>query len=162
LLDIDLGSVERGDQHVYYLNSGPTTGTRSAFHALGGSYISIENLAPVPAVVVERRTDLSWLTTLYSSTENVRISSAQLQDVIININALLRDKKFDDLAFLLASLKFDRVAPEVLIAFARVTYQVRTRIGHWSKFLSNVELSLNSRGIDGKKLLRGLRTPGKA
>lgn len=128
---------------------------RTEFLALGGSY---QTRVRVPRLshVVERRIDLTWLTDLYSSTENVRVSSSQLQTVISNISALLAGKRFDDLAFILASLKFDRVAPEVLIAFARQTAQVRTKIGHWTTFISTAERSLDARGINGKKLLRGL------
>jgi hypothetical protein len=135
---------------VLYLGS-----MRTEFRALGGNY-KVSEQVPRLANVVERRVDLSWLTELYSSNENVRISSSQLQSVISNINSLLARRRFDDMAFLLASLKLDRVAPEVLIAFARQTAQVRNHIAHWTAFIGKAEQSLNVRGMNGKKLLRGL------
>lgn len=129
---------------------------RLVFTALGGEYISSATFPLLPSTVAERSVDLSWLTKLYSSTENMLVSSSQLSNVIVNINLLLKKQRFEDLAFIFASLKLDRLAPEVLLAFARLTFPVRQKIGRWTKFVSNVERSLNSRGLDGKKLLRGL------
>jgi hypothetical protein len=101
-------------------------------------------------------TDLSWLSELYFSGENTRISSEKLTGVIVQINNLLKDRKFDSLTLILNAIQLDRVAPEVMIAFSRLTYPVRKQIPGWAKFVGRVEEALNSRNIDAKAVLRGL------
>ena len=101
--------------------------------------------------------DISWLSELYLSGENTRVSSKTLANAIVNINNLLKSQKFDSFSIVLNALQLDRVAPEVMIAFARLTFPVRLKIPGWAKFVSRVDDALKSRGIDGKLVLQGLR-----
>lgn len=61
------------------------------------------------------------------------------------------------MSIILSTLILDRLAPEVLIAFSRLTYPVRTRIANWPKFVHAAEKTLESRGIDGRRVLAGLK-----
>jgi hypothetical protein len=108
----------------------------------------VEDSRPAPL-------DLSWLFAAVNEGSN-RSSSQQLMKVVSALNSLLKARRFTDLNYMLSKLQPERLSPELMLTFARLTFPVRELLSNWYSFVRKVKKELESREMDSKRMLQGL------
>lgn len=72
------------------------------------------------------------------------------------LNALLKERRFEALNAVFAMLNTSKLTPELMVAFARVTYPVKEFLPGWYGFVRRVKNELDRRDLDSGRLLNGL------
>ncbi len=85
-----------------------------------------------------------------------RSSSEQLMCAIAGLNALLKNRSFDELNLIIGMVHPQRLSPELMLTFARLTFPVRDFLSNWFPFVRKIKNELDRRELDSKKLLKGL------
>jgi hypothetical protein len=102
----------------------------------------------------EEKIDLSWIELAEQPASGT--PSADLVTVIDGINVLLKQGRFFLIDKIFRSLSLEAMEPRMMLAFARTTFPVRTKLDEWRSFVSSVANELDKRGLDSQSLLRGL------
>jgi hypothetical protein len=111
--------------------------------------------APAPKTFAPVSLDLNWLfSAMKGGTE--RSSSEQIMSVITGLNALLKDRRFEELNLIIGMVHPQRLSPELMLTFARLTFPVRDLLSSWFPFVRKIRQELDRRDLDSKKLLKGL------
>jgi hypothetical protein len=99
--------------------------------------------------------DLKWLFSAMRGGPK-RSSSEQLMCAIAGLNALLKNRSFDELNLIMGMVRPQRLSPELMLTFARLTFPVRDFLSNWFPFVRKIKNELDRRELDPKKLLKGL------
>jgi hypothetical protein len=109
------------------------------------------------AVAVEQGSDLSWYFELITrSVSHDGFTRSDTRSMLSNILELVAKGNFSILSALLSNSKTFELNVTLLVALARSTYVVRTKITSWADFIENLRSALSERGIDSDSVLRGL------
>lgn len=113
------------------------------------SHHSAANFA-IPSL---QRSEISWLFSAAASTD---VSGSQLVGKVIDgVNHLIRDKNFRTLDMALEAVP-KRASKHVLVALARSSFPVRTKLVGWQSFIHELKHAFDARQLDGAKLLNGM------
>jgi len=85
-----------------------------------------------------------------------RSSSEELVSCIGALNALLKRGSFDVIDTVLRSVPLDRMSPELIVTFARVTFAVRRHLRAWGQFVLDARSALSQKGLNPAVVLKGL------
>jgi len=99
--------------------------------------------------------DLKWLFAAMKSGTD-RSSSEQLMNTIAGLNEVLKSRKFAELNLILGMIHPQRLSPELMLTFARVTFPVRELLPNWFPLVRRIKNELERRNLDSKQLLNGL------
>jgi hypothetical protein len=113
--------------------------------------------AEEPAAVQDKAVtlDLAWLFSVLAEKPE-RSSSEQILSAIAGLNRLLKNRQFSELNLILGIVSPERLSPELMLTFARLTFPVRDLLSDWFSFVTNVKNELDRRKLDAKQLLKGL------
>lgn len=99
--------------------------------------------------------DLSWLFAAQARGP-AKGSSGDLMAVIAGLNAMLKRREFSMIDKILTIVRPAQLSPETMLALARVTFAVRDKLPHWSRFVRRIRSEITNRGLDAHALLKGL------
>lgn len=85
-----------------------------------------------------------------------RSSSERLLCAIGGLNALLKNRNFEELDLILGMVHPQRLSPELMLTFARLTFPVRQLLPNWFPFVRKIKNELDRRELNSKKMLKGL------
>jgi hypothetical protein len=97
--------------------------------------------------------DLLWLTKLERDN---RATSDELIATINRLYIVLKARNFAQIDVIFRQLNLAKISPEMMLAFIRTTFAVRSKLREWCKFRERVRAELLSRHFDPDILLRGL------
>jgi hypothetical protein len=79
-----------------------------------------------------------------------------LADVYAEMDRALHHRQFVRLDLLLNGLSLDRLSPEILVTVLRATFRAKPKLPQWADTIEKFRSSLEQRGIDSKRALRGI------
>lgn len=79
-----------------------------------------------------------------------------LSAIFVEIDKALYDSQFRLLGRALATISVELLSPQVLVTILRATAVAKDRVPDWSETVRKVREELDRRGLDGKKILRGI------
>ena len=100
-------------------------------------------------------TDLSWVFAAMNNSPQ-RSTSRQIIAAVEGLNGLLKQRNFAELDYIFLIIRPANLSPELMIAFARVTFPVRKLLPSWYQFIRRIKHELDRRNADTGKLLNGL------
>ncbi|WP_277656307.1 hypothetical protein [Seleniivibrio woodruffii] len=98
--------------------------------------------------------DDSWISKLYDTNQNLRRKILKL--AYNKLDTLLIHKRYEQCNSLLSKIKFEQVAPSIIIGILRFTYSARYNLPQWKNTVYNAKNILDGQGLDGKDILDGL------
>lgn len=107
-----------------------------------------------PSPSDERKSDASWIFSAAMSTD--ANGASMVGKVIDGVNELIAARDFKGIDRALARVPTGNTSKHVLIALARATFPVRTKLSTWHTFVHEVQKGLANRGLDHTRLLKGL------
>ncbi|ASP20000.1 hypothetical protein ANTHELSMS3_01289 [Antarctobacter heliothermus] len=146
------------DAHGYLKRSSPWTNLGETPSGVAQYFlVATGNSVPQRVFMTERNPiKLDWFFEAVSLSEKEKISVSQLSQYIKGLNLLIGEERYMMLEKILNdSLKL-RASSRILLAFARASYPVRSKINGWRGFLADVSAKLESEGKDSRKLLKGM------
>ncbi len=99
--------------------------------------------------------EIKWFFELQGSDKNYT-NSEDLIKIINGLNSLMKKHDYEMINIILQTLETSNMSPEMLVAYSRTTYSIRSRITEWSYFITRAKSELSARGFDADKLMRGL------
>ena len=96
-----------------------------------------------------------WLKRVYDEGAD-ECSTKVLAQLIGELKNILRKGEYTKLDDVFSNLELERLAPEVNIAFLRVSATARGKLKNWNSLLQNVRNEFVRRGFDPSKELIGL------
>ena len=104
---------------------------------------------------IDQKSDISWIFLAALSTE--ANGATMVGKVIDGVNALIKARDFKGIDRALRTVPAgENSSRHVLIALARSTFPVRTKLTSWTRFVRLVESCFADRGLDHARLLKGL------
>ena len=79
-----------------------------------------------------------------------------LAEVVAATNQELREGRYQSLGHAIAGLPFGSISPHVISAVLRVMSPAKNLMPNWHVIIDDATASLSSRGLDARRLLRGL------
>ena len=98
--------------------------------------------------------DLSWFIEAHANNEGA--SSATLVNIITGIHLLIKNRDFQMIDMVLRTTRLDRLAPEAIVAFARTSFPIRSRLSEWQRYLQRARKELRRRSLNAVSLMSGL------
>jgi hypothetical protein len=99
--------------------------------------------------------DVSWLSAIQVS-PSVYTSSETLKSMYSNIQTAIEDKQYSVIDNIFSSLQVEKTPVDAMIALLRYSYIEKERFRNWEALLNRATVELDRRGIDSKKIFRGL------
>jgi hypothetical protein len=87
---------------------------------------------------------LNWLLQALSG-DTEKSTSDELVEVINGLNDLLKSRQFSVVDLVLKAVDVKRLSPEMLLAFSRTTFAVRSKLSMWRPFVMKAKQELNRR-----------------
>jgi hypothetical protein len=110
----------------------------------------------VPRSSSQESFKLSWLFDAMKEGQAAEPAVEDLTKYVDGVNALLSKKNFALLSALLGSIDTKKVSNRTLVTLARSVAPARSHVPKWRAFLMEVASTLDARGKDAEKLLKGL------
>ena len=79
-----------------------------------------------------------------------------ISDLFVEIDRALHSSHFRLLGQTIKAIPVDAMSPPILVSLLRATAAARTELPGWSQVLTDVRAVLERRGLDSRKLLRGV------
>jgi hypothetical protein len=98
--------------------------------------------------------DTSWFFRALEADQETGL--AILEEVIVGINSLIKAQRFGLLNSMLEDMPTAVTSQHILLALARSTFAVRSKLPKWKPFVLRVKLGFEARGLDANRLLMGL------
>lgn len=76
--------------------------------------------------------------------------------IIVNLNRLITDGKFDQVDDVLSNLNPEQESPAVMVTYLRVTYAARGKLPSWEGAVERAYRAFMERGLEADKLLQGM------
>ena len=140
-LDADVAAGDHFIESQYIKTHFVVTGNKAASH------------------VCTRESDpisLDWYFDALSQNEGGQLSVAKLSAYIRGINSIIYQQQYATLEKVLHDATARNASSHVLLAFARATYPVRSKVRGWKTFLTRVVSALERSGKDSGRLLKGM------
>jgi hypothetical protein len=82
----------------------------------------------------------------------------QLSLIIEEIGTLATYNSFGVINMMLSKgiKRIDEMSPEKIVTYARSVFAIRDNVPLWESFVKAADISLTKRGLDSKKILKGL------
>jgi len=97
--------------------------------------------------------DASWIFRAHCSDD--RNGQQLLSQTIVGINSLIQKGQFTVLNQVIDNCPMS-AGKHILLAFARASFPVRTRLTSWQSFIRKLEKEFETRGLNASTLLSGL------
>jgi hypothetical protein len=105
--------------------------------------------------LLEEFENLGWF--FESQKQGREYSSSQELMLIINgMNKLMKAKKFHIIDMVLKSAFVENMSPQMIVAFSRTVFSVRSQLSEWRSFVRRAKSELEFRSLDAERLLKGL------
>lgn len=105
----------------------------------------------------QRRVDLESAKIIeFIESAQSTVSTEDIAQLIGMFEHLISLEKLDEVDQVFGRLDADKGPSAFLVAALRISFPLRERLAHWSTALARVRQVLEARGIDSRKVLRGL------
>lgn len=141
--DFSCGYYERAEKLVPCIHSIPRTLILPRISA-----------RPSGSESVKPEVDLTWAFSAARSTDANGLSV--LDATIDGVNQLIASREYRFLDRVLDLIPTDKASRHVVLALARSSFPVRSKLTKWQKFVRNARTSFAVRGLDADRLLKGL------
>lgn len=98
--------------------------------------------------------DVTWINVAHGGSDAP--TTEKLGEVINGLTSALKAQRLDVIDYVLRMADVERMSMEAMIAFLRVPFVVRDRLGEWRGFLRRAKAEAHRRGLDDPRLFRGL------
>ncbi|MBY0612133.1 MAG: hypothetical protein K2P80_08105 [Beijerinckiaceae bacterium] len=98
--------------------------------------------------------DVSWI--FNSITADAQSATEVVTSTIDSVNKLIAAREFDLLGRAIAAVDVGNAGRHMLLALARASYPVRSKISNWSSYIEKINCRFIELGLDADRLLRGL------
>jgi hypothetical protein len=99
-------------------------------------------------------TDSAWVFSVLNSTD--ADGADPLDETLDGVNSLIAKRDFSFLDRILRLVPSDATNRYALLALARATFPVRSKLAYWQFFISNCHAVFKKRGLPADQLLKGL------
>jgi hypothetical protein len=153
LVGEDTSTVTLGQPANAFTNTDQPQSLDNFERAIYTLYYTLVTNPPEKVLRVGTFVDLSWLATLELGN---RATSDELITTINRLNIVMKDRNFELMDAIFRQLDVTSVNPEMMLAFIRTTFAVRSKLGEWCQLRDRVRAELSSRRFDPDILLKGL------
>jgi hypothetical protein len=153
LLGEDTSTVTVGQPENLFTNTGQPQILNNFQGTIYTLYSTIVTNPPEKVLELGTSVDRSWLATLELGN---RATSDELITTIDRLNIVMKNRNFELMDAIFRQLDVTSISPEMMLAFIRTTFAVRSKLGEWCQLRDRVRAELSARRFDPDILLKGL------